>query len=284
MKGFEKIMRNIFIISSLVSVVSIIVISVFIFKGGLPFLEEYGLFKFISGQVWSPSNSPSEYGIFPMILGTLYVTGGALIIGVPIGILTAIYLARFCPDRLYKVLSPAVQLMAGIPSIVYGFFALNLITPIIRDIKGDGLSILTASILLAIMILPTIITLSEASIRAVPNSYYEGSVALGANDEESVFKAIVPAAKNGIMASIILALGRAIGETMAVLRVCGNQPRIADSIFDGTRTLTTNIAMEMSYAEGMHRESLIATALVLFVFILIINSIFMFLKRRDMSC
>lgn len=284
MKSFEKIMRNIFVIASLVSIVSIIVISVFIFKGGVPFLHKYGLFKFISGQVWSPSNSPAEYGIFPMILGTLYVTGGAMIIGVPIGILTAIYLARFCPERLYKVLSPAVQLMAGIPSIVYGFFALNLITPFIREIQGDGLSILTASILLAIMILPTVITLSEASIRAVPNSYYEGSVALGANDEESVFRAVVPAARNGIMASIILAMGRAIGETMAVLRVCGNQPRIAHSIFDGTRTLTTNIAMEMSYAEGMHRESLIATALVLFVFILIINSIFMFLKRRDMSC
>lgn len=284
MKNFEKIMRNIFIISSLVSIVSIIIISVFIFKGGVPFLHKYGLFRFISGTVWSPSNSPAEYGIFPMIVGTLYVTAGAMIIGVPIGILTAVYLARFCPDRLYKFLSPAIQLMAGIPSIVYGFFALTLITPIIRDIKGDGLSILTASILLAIMILPTIITLSEASIRAVPNSYYEGSVALGANDEESVFRAIVPAAKNGIMASIILAMGRAIGETMAVLRVCGNQPRIPHSIFDGVRTMTTNIAMEMSYAEGMHRESLIATALVLFIFILIINSIFMFLKRRDMSC
>ncbi len=248
MKNYEKIMKKIFILSSFVSIISIIIISVFIIRGGLPFLEKYGLFKFLFGQTWSPNNSPAEYGIFPMIVGTIYVTVGALIIAVPLGILTAVYLARFCSDRLHKILSPILKLMAGIPSIVYGFFALNLITPIVRDIKGDGLSILTASILLAIMVLPTIITLSEASIRTLPQSYYEGSRALGANDEESVFKIILPAAKNGIMASIILSMGRAIGETMAVLRVCGNQPRIAHSIFDGTRTLTTNIAMEMSYA------------------------------------
>lgn len=284
MKSFEKIMKYVFIIASLVSVLSIVVISVFIFKGGVPFIKDYGLIKFLTGTEWLPSNTPASFGLLPMILGSLYVTVGAMIIGVPIGVLTAIYMAKFCPDRLYKVLSPAVQLMAGIPSIVYGFFALNVITPLVRNISGDGLSILTASILLAIMILPTVITLSEASIRAVPKSYYEGSIALGANDEESVFRTVVPAAKNGIMASIILAMGRAIGETMAVLRVAGNQTRIPDSIFDGGRTLTTNIAMEMSYAEGMHRESLIATAVVLFVFILVINSIFMMLKRRDTNC
>ncbi|CAK7034798.1 MAG: Phosphate transport system permease protein PstC [Peptostreptococcus russellii] len=284
MKSFEKIMKYVFIIASLVSVLSIVVISVFIFKGGVPFIKDYGLIKFLTGTEWLPGNTPASFGLLPMILGSLYVTVGAMIIGVPIGVLTAIYMAKFCPDRLYKVLSPAVQLMAGIPSIVYGFFALNVITPLVRNISGDGLSILTASILLAIMILPTVITLSEASIRAVPKSYYEGSIALGANDEESVFRTVVPAAKNGIMASIILAMGRAIGETMAVLRVAGNQTRIPDSIFDGGRTLTTNIAMEMSYAEGMHRESLIATAVVLFVFILVINSIFMMLKRRDTNC
>lgn len=283
MKLYEKLMKNIFVISSIVSIMSIIVIATFIIKGGFPFIAEYGLLKFLLGKDWFPTNSPSEFGLFPMILGSVYITVGALVLAVPIGVLTAIYLAKFCNRKYYRFLKSLVQLMAGIPSIVYGFFALNMIAPLIRNIQGDGLSVLTSSILLAIMILPTIIVLSESSINSVPQSYYEGSRALGANDEESVFKAVVPAARSGVFASIILALGRAIGETMAVLRVCGNQVRIPDSMFDGVRTLTTNIVMEMSYAQGTHRESLIATSLVLFVIILVVNSAFVVIKGRKVS-
>lgn len=283
MKLYEKIMKNIFIISSTISILSIVVIAAFIFKGGFPFIAEYGLLKFLLGKDWLPTNSPGEFGIFSMVLGSVYITIGALVLSVPIGIFTSVYLAKFCNKKYYKFLKSIVQLMAGIPSIVYGFFALNMIAPIVRNFKGDGLSILTSSILLAIMILPTIIVLSESSINSVPKSYYEGSRALGANDEESVFKSVIPAAKSGIFASIILALGRAIGETMAVLRICGNQVRIPDSMFDGVRTLTTNIVMEMSYAQGTHRESLIATSLVLFVIILTINSVFIMLKGRKVS-
>lgn len=283
MKLYEKLMKNIFVISSIVSIMSIIVIATFIIKGGFPFIAEYGLLKFLLGKDWFPTNSPSEFGLLPMILGSVYITVGALVLAVPIGVLTAIYLAKFCNRKYYRFLKSLVQLMAGIPSIVYGFFALNMIAPLIRNIQGDGLSVLTSSILLAIMILPTIIVLSESSINSVPQSYYEGSRALGANDEESVFKSVVPAARSGVFASIILALGRAIGETMAVLRVCGNQVRIPDSMFDGVRTLTTNIVMEMSYAQGTHRESLIATSLVLFVIILVVNSAFVVIKGRKVS-
>lgn len=283
MKLYEKLMKNIFVISSIVSIMSIIVIATFIIKGGFPFIAEYGLLKFLLGKEWFPTNSPSEFGLLPMILGSVYITVGALVLAVPIGVLTAIYLAKFCDRKYYRFLKSLVQLMAGIPSIVYGFFVLNMIAPLIRNIQGDGLSVLTSSILLAIMILPTIIVLSESSINSVPQSYYEGSRALGANDEESVFKAVVPAARSGVFASIILALGRAIGETMAVLRVCGNQVRIPDSMFDGVRTLTTNIVMEMSYAQGTHRESLIATSLVLFVIILVVNSAFVVIKGRKVS-
>ena len=217
-----------------------------------------------------------------MILGSIYVTAGAIIVGVPIGLLCAIFLARFCPEKLYKLLKPAVNLLAGIPSIVYGFFGLVVIVPIMQDIfGGGGKGILTASILLGIMILPTIISVTESSLNAVPESYYEGSLALGATHERSVFRVIFPAAKSGITAGIILGIGRAIGETMAVMMVAGNQPILAKSVTSGVRTLTANIAMEMGYATGLHREALIATAVVLFVFILIINLCFSAVKKKD---
>ena len=244
-------------------------------------MGEIGVFDFLMGVKWKPGND--IYGILPMILGSIYVTAGAIVIGVPIGILTAIFMAHFCPKRLYKVLKPAVDLLAGIPSIVYGFFGLVVLVPFVRtQFGGDGTSMLTASILLGIMILPSVIGVSESAIRAVPQSYYEGGLALGASHERSVFFAVVPAAKSGILAGVILGIGRAIGETMAVMMVAGNQPRVPGSILEGVRTMTTNIVLEMGYAADLHREALIATAVVLFVFILLINLTFSILKRRGM--
>ena len=242
-------------------------------------MKEIGFADFLLGREWRPGND--IYGIFPMILGSIYVTAGAIVIGVPIGLLTAVFLARYCPAGIYKVVKPGVELLAGIPSVVYGFFGMVVIVPMIRNtFGGTGSSILAASILLGMMILPTIISQSEASIRAVPESYYEGSLALGATHERSVFCAVLPAAKSGILAGIILGVGRAIGETMAVIMVAGNQARMPGSILEGVRTMTANIVIEMGYAEGLHREALIATGVVLFVFILIINLAFSIVKMR----
>ncbi|QQY79799.1 phosphate ABC transporter membrane protein 1 (PhoT family) [Keratinibaculum paraultunense] len=280
-KFLENFMRIIFFISATVSIISIILICIFIFAGGIPFLKEYGFKNFFLGVNWKPNDTPPSYGILPMILGSIYVTIGAIIIGVPIGVLTATYLAKFCNKKIYKFLKSSINLMAGIPSIIYGFFALVVIVPIIRNIfGGTGMSILTASILLGIMILPTIINISEAAIRAVPKSYYEGSIALGASHEQSVISVVLPAAKSGILSSIILGIGRAIGETMAVILVAGNQARIPSGITEGVRTLTANIVIEMAYAADEHRQALIATATILFAFILIINGLFLLVKRR----
>lgn len=276
----ENTAKIVFLTAACVSILAVLLICVFLFANGLPAMGEIGVWDFLSGKTWRPAGD--IYGIFPMILGSIYVTAGALIFGVPIGLLTAIYLAKFCPPRLHRILSPAVDLLAGIPSVVYGFFGLVVMVPLVRDgIGGTGNSILTASLLLGIMILPTIITVSEAAIRAVPESYYEGALALGARHERSVFKTIVPAAKSGIMASIVLGVGRAIGETMAVIMVAGNQPRVPVDLLKGVRTLTANIVLEMGYAADLHREALIATAVVLFVFILLINLLFSLLKRRE---
>lgn len=278
-KGKEKFMEIVFLVAAVVSIVAVALICIFMFINGVPAIKEIGVWNFLSGTKWKPSND--LYGIFPMILGSIYVTAGALLIGVPVGIFMSIFMARFCPEKLYKILKPIVDLLAGIPSIVYGFFGLMVLVPFIREhFKGDGKSILTASVLLGIMILPTIIGVSESAIRAVENSYYEGALALGATHERSVFTVIVPAAKSGITAAVILGIGRAIGETMAVMLVVGNQPRVPSTIFKGVRTLTTNIVLEMGYATGLHRESLIATGVVLFVFILIINVTFSLVKRH----
>ena len=280
MKDFkEKIMHLVFLLSAVISIAAVILICVFLFSSGVPAIAQIGLKEFLTGTEWRPGNN--IFGIFPMIVGSLYVTAGALVIGVPIGILTAIFMARFCPKGLYRIMKPAINLMAGIPSVVYGFFGLVILVPLVRDyIGGRGLSILTASILLGLMILPTIISMSEAAIRAVPESYYEGALALGASHERSVFSAVVPAARSGIFAGIILGIGRAVGETMAVIMVAGNQTLIPEHLTDGVRTLTTNIVLEMGYATDLHREALIATAVVLFVFILIINLSFSLIKRR----
>jgi phosphate transport system permease protein len=278
----EQMMQIVFLISACISILAVALICIFIFINGIPAMAEVGVFRFLSGSQWKPSND--IYGIFPMILGSLYVTAGAIIIGVPIGILTAVFMARFCPKKLYRIIKPAVDLLAGIPSVVYGFFGLMVIVPFIRDyLGGSGSSMLAASVILGIMILPTIVNVSEAAIRAVPESYYEGSLALGATHERSVFFTVVPAAKSGIMAGVILGVGRAIGETMAVVMVAGNQAVIPSGILKGLRTLTANIVLEMGYAADLHRGALIATAAILFVFILIINLTFSLIKRRSKS-
>ena len=270
----EKMMSAVFFISALTSLLAVAIICLFLFANGIPAMGKIGLFDFLLGKEWSPSDTPPLFGIFPMILGSLYVTAGAIIIGVPIGVLTAVFLARVCPKNMYKFIKPGVELLAGIPSVVYGFFGMAVIIPL------TGNSILSACILLGIMILPTIIGIAESSLRAVPEHYYEGSLALGAGHYRSVFSVVLPAAKSGIFAAVVLGIGRAIGETMAVIMVAGNQARMPVSIFKGIRTLTANIVIEMGYAAELHREALIATGVVLFVFVLIINLSFSLLKGR----
>ena len=271
----EKTMSAVFFMSALTSVLAVGLICLFLFANGIPAMSKIGVFDFLLGTEWSPSDIPPLFGILPMILGSLYVTAGAIIIGVPIGILTAVFLARVCPKKLYKLIKPGVELLSGIPSVVYGFFGMAAIIPL------TGSSILSACILLGIMILPTVIGIAESSLRAVPEQYYEGALALGAGHYRSVFCVVLPAAKSGIFAAVVLGIGRAVGETMAVIMVAGNQARMPASLFKGIRTLTANIVIEMGYAAELHREALIATGVVLFVFILIINLSFSALKGRE---
>ena len=279
MKIREKLWEIIFLIAAGFSILAVLLICLFLFANGIPAMHKIGLTNFMFGTKWKPGND--LYGIFPMIAGSLYVTAGAILTGVPVGLMTAIFLSKFCPKWLHKMLKPAIDLLAGIPSVVYGFFGLMVIVPFVRNVfGGNGSSILTASLLLGMMILPTIISVSETALNAVPQNYYEGSRALGATHERSVFLTMLPAAKSGIMAGIILGIGRAIGETMAVIMVAGNQARLPYSVLKGVRTLTANIVIEMGYATDLHRESLIATGVVLFVFILLINLSFNLVKNR----
>jgi phosphate transport system permease protein len=275
----EKIMQIVFLISACVCILCVVLICLFLFAGGVPAIAAIGPFKFLTGIVWRPGND--NFGIAPMILGSIYATAGAIICGVPVGLFTAIFMAKFCGKNLRKIISPAISLLAGIPSVIYGFFALVVLVPFTRMFfGGSGKSLLTASILLGIMILPTIISVSEAALRAVPEAYYEGALALGATHEQAVFFTVLPAAKSGIMAGVVLGIGRAIGETTAVVMVAGNQAAIPESIFRGLRTLTANIVLEMGYAADLHREALIATGVVLFVFVLIINLLLSLWKRK----
>ena len=276
----EKGMEFVFMLCACVSILAVALICIFLFANGVPAMAKIGFGKFLMGRTWQAGNG--LFGIFPMIIGSIYVTAGAIIVGVPIGILAAVFLARFCPKPLYRIMKPGVELLAGIPSVVYGFFGLMIIVPWVRDTfrpyyGGNGLSLFSAALLLGIMILPTIISISESAIRAVPDKYYQGAL----THERSVFRTVVPAAKSGIMAGIVLGIGRAFGETMAVIMIAGNQAWIPDNMFQGIRTLTANIVMEMGYAQDLHREALIATGVVLFVFILIINTLFSILKRRE---
>lgn len=281
----ENIMHGVFLVCALASILAVALICVFLFANGLPAMREIGFLNFLTGTSWRPGND--IYGILPMIVGSIYITAGAIVIGVPIGLLTAIFMAFYCPKRIYGILKPCTELLAGIPSIVYGFFGMVVIAPTVLDIAkffgaeiSSGATILSAAILLGIMILPTIIGVSEAALRAVPNAYYEGAVAMGATHERAVFSVMLPAAKSGVLAGIVLGIGRAIGETMAVIMVAGNQPRLTANLLEGIRTMTANIVIEMGYATGLHREALIATGVVLFVFILLINLCFSVLKRR----
>lgn len=276
----EKGMKMVFLIAACTSVLAVLLICIFLFANGLPTIAQIGPLKFLFGQEWKPSNN--KFGILPMIVASIYVTGGAILAGVPIAVLTSVFMARYCPKRIYGVLKSGIELMAGIPSIVYGFFGLVLIVPLIRDVfGGPGASMLAAIILLGIMILPTIVGVTEAAIRGVPESYYEGSLALGATKERSIYAVMLPAAKSGILAGIVLGIGRAIGETMAVVMIAGNQPRMPKGLLKGVRTMTMNIVTDMGYATGLHRQALIATAVVLFVFVLIINLSLSLLNRRS---
>lgn len=278
-KYIEQTMRFVFLAAACVSIAATITICIFLFANGVSAMLKIGLKNFIFGLKWKPSID--LYGIFPMIVGSITVTLGALILGVPLGLFTAVFLARYCPKKIYNFFESGVKLLAGIPSVVYGFFGLTVIVPAIRNIfGGNGTSILAASIVLAIMILPTIISVSESSIRAVPSLYFEGSLALGACKERSIFLVELKAAKSGIMAGIILGVGRAVGETMAVIMVAGNQAILPRSLVKGIRTLTANIVLEMGYAADLHRDALIATSVILFIFILIINLCFSLLKEK----
>lgn len=278
----ESLTEKIFLISASVAVISLLLIIGFVFYKGLrPFIVEgYSFWDFIFGTQWIPS--ANKYGILPMIVASLGATIGALLIGVPVGILTSIFIAEIAPKRISKIMSGAVELLAGIPSVLYGVFGLAIIVPTIQDVFNlpKGQSLLAVIIVLAIMMLPTVITVSETAIRAVPNAYKEGSLALGASKTETIFKVIVPAARLGIMTGVVLGIGRAIGETMAVILVAGNTPVIPSSIMDSIRPLTTNIALEMGYAFGTHQEMLFATGVVLFTFILILNLVLSKLSNK----
>ena len=275
----EGIAKALFVAAAGISVLAVALICVFLFANGVPAIAQIGLPEFLFGTTWRPANASS--GIFPMIVGSIYVTAGAILGGVPTGLLCAIFLSRFASGKIAAFLKPGVELLAGIPSVVYGFFGLVKIVPFIRDnMPGRGLSLLAAAGLLGIMILPTIITVAQSALDAVPKKYYEGALALGADHERSVFRVIVPAAVSGIMAGIVLGVGRAIGETMAVIMVAGNQPIVPESIFEGVRTMTANIVLEMGYAADLHRGALVATGVVLFVFILLITMLFNVIKKR----
>ena len=267
----ERVMQVIFFVAACASVLAVALICIFLFANGIPAMKEIGFVKFLTGTLWRPKNE--IFGIFPMIVGSLYVTAGAIIIGVPIGILTAVFIAEVAPKKVAKIISPAVELLAGIPSVLYGIFGLAVIVPNIQNIFNlpKGQSLLAVIIVLSIMMLPTIISVSETAIRAVPKAYKEGSLALGASKIETIFKVVLPAAKSGILAAIVLGIGRALGETMAVILVAGNSPVMPSSLMDSVRPLTTNIALEMGYAFGTHQEMLFATGVVLFTFILILN-------------
>ncbi|TGY59533.1 phosphate ABC transporter permease subunit PstC [Coriobacteriaceae bacterium] len=275
----ERAARAVFGTAALVSVAAVALICIFLFANGIPAMARIGLPDFLLGSTWKPTSD--LYGIFPMLVGSVYVTAGALVVGVPAGVLTAVYLSQFASGRLSTLLKGGIDLLAGIPSVVYGFFGLMVLVPFIRtEMAGRGLSLLAASVLLGIMILPTVVTVSKNALDAVPESYYQGAVAVGASHERAVFTVVVPAAASGILASVVLGVGRAMGETMAVVMVAGNQPQVPGSVFDGVRTLTANIVLEMGYAADLHRGALIATGVVLFVLVMLVCALFHTLKTE----
>ena len=258
-----------------------LVICVYLFVTAVPTISEIGWIDFLFGDRWLPS--AGYYGVGTLVVGTACATAGALVVGVPLGLLVAVFMAFYCPKPLYSFLKPLTNILAGIPSIVYGYFGLQLIVPMVQQMfhAASGTTLLTTAIVLGIMIMPTIISITENSLRAVPKSYYEGTIALGATKERAIFRTMFPAAKSGVMTSIILGLGRAFGETAAVVFICGNSAQFPTSLLDPIRTLSSNIALEMGYARHLHREALIACAVVLFVFILLITLLVMLLRRKE---
>ncbi|MBO8137548.1 MAG: phosphate ABC transporter permease subunit PstC [Desulfotomaculum sp.] len=277
----EKVIEKALLVSAVAAILVVLLISAFIFAQGWPVIQKYGLGHFLFNMEWKPLADPVRFGILPMIIGSFMVTLGAIILGVPLGVGCAVFLAEFAPRRVNKVVRPGIELLAGIPSVVYGFWGLVVIVPFIQqNLGGRGMSVLAASIVLAIMILPTVINISEDSIRAVPREYKEGSFALGATHWQTIKKVILPAARSGIITAIVLGMGRAIGETMAVILVAGNATVVPGSILDMVRTLTAHIAIEMGYAAGEHQQALFATGVVLFVVIMILNSMVLLIPRR----
>lgn len=275
----EKIIEKILLMIAFSAIFSLGLITLFIFQEGLPVFLKTGALNFITSPEWAPSQN--KFGIFSMIMGTLWITVGALFFGVPLSLAVSVFLAEFCPRKAVKIIKPAIELLAGIPSVVYGFIGVIILAPIIRQyLGGPGLSVLAASIVLAVMILPTVISISLDAIQAVPKTYKEGSLALGATRWQSVYMVVIPAAKSGIITSIILGMGRAVGETMAVIMVSGNAVRIPHSVLEPVRTLTSNIALELGYATGLHRQALFGTGMVLFVIIMIINTFAYFTTKK----
>lgn len=281
-KALEKTMRILFTVCGFAALAFVILITVFLFVSGIPAIGKIGFSEFISGKVWAPTSSSPLYGILPFITSSILGTLGALVIGVPLGLFCAIYIAKAAPPKIGAVLKTAVELLSGIPSVVYGLVGMIVVVPFVREVFNlpDGANLFSAIIVLAVMILPSVISVSETSIKAVPKEYEEGSLALGATKTETTFKVVVPAAKSGILTSVILGIGRAIGEAMAVMMVSGNVANMP-KLFGSVRFLTTAIASEMSYSSGLQREALFSIALVLFVFILIINLILNFVVKRD---
>ena len=278
----EKVMRGVFLFSAIFSILALVTITVFLFVSGVPFIAKTGFAKFIFGSNWAPLAENPSFGILPMIVASLYVTALSVIFGIGIGLLTAIALYKFCPKKLVAPIRQMINLLAGIPSVIFGLFGMTIIVPFVRDYispSGVGYGIFSASVVLGIMILPTIVSVSLDSLNSVSNSYYEGALALGATKEQATFKIMLPAAKSGILAGVVLAIGRAIGETMAVIMVIGGSPEMPESMFQSVRTLTANIAMGALELSGDALSALIATGVVLFVFTLILNVSFSLLKK-----
>jgi len=275
----EKIIEKIFLLVALSSVLILGLITFFIFEQGLPLISKVGPRTFILGERWVPSQG--SYGILPMIVSSFWVTFGALALSIPLGLACTIFLKEWSPPSAGLILRPAIHLLAAIPSVIYGFWGLVVLVPLVRNhLGGPGLSILSGSVILGFMILPTIISISEDSLRALPPTYKEGALALGATHWQTIWRVLIPAARSGIVASIVLGMGRAVGETMAMIMILGNSVKMPTSFLDSARTLTTNIGLEMAYASGDHRQALFATGVVLFVIIMLLNSLAIFLSRR----
>ena len=275
----EKIIEKTLLLVALSSVLILALITFFIFQQGLPLISKVGLRAFILGERWVPSHG--SFAILPMIVSSFWVTFGALALSIPLGLACTIFLKEWSPPSAGLVLRPAIHLLAAIPSVIYGFWGLVVLVPLVRNyLGGPGLSILSGSVILGFMILPTIISISEDSLRALPPTYKEGALALGATHWQTIWRVLIPAARSGIVTSIVLGMGRAVGETMAMIMILGNSVKMPTSFLDSARTLTTNIGLEMAYASGDHRQALFATGIVLFVIIMLLNSLAIFLSRR----